>query len=112
MVYRGQQNRPWRLRCISLEGLTGISVFCIDGKACWIEPHYAADPSEAVPPKDIYNPGAKSEYVRLFFPLADREIISSAWIRYRPDAQLGHAATLVVSSGRYAPCIVSFTLTS
>ncbi|KAL7947324.1 hypothetical protein V8C42DRAFT_283585 [Trichoderma barbatum] len=75
-----------RVRCISLEDITGLTVFCQYGAVRWIYPHrdenffdpypYPHDNSQIIP-----SVPESSSMTAIFFPFAKGERISTVWVR-------------------------------
>lgn len=80
-----------RIRCISLQDITGLTVYCQHGAVRWIYPHRDEsffDPSQPYPHDNsplatqiIPSVTENSSMAAIFFPFAKGERISSIWVR-------------------------------
>ncbi|KAH6985636.1 hypothetical protein BKA56DRAFT_290909 [Ilyonectria sp. MPI-CAGE-AT-0026] len=93
---------PKRVRCVNLEGITGLTAFCSKGVLQWIHPHRHRFEEARGPPEDTAHLTERRSYVRLFFPLANGEKIAGLWLRLT-DSEWSRDAALVVgtSFGRF-----------
>lgn len=94
-----------RVRCISLQDITGLTVYCQHGAVRWIYPHHDEsyfDPSSyphdnSPPAAQIIPPVAESSSMAaIFFPFAKGERISSIWVRSCETYDSGIPDTLAV----------------
>ncbi|KAF7549017.1 hypothetical protein G7Z17_g6672 [Cylindrodendrum hubeiense] len=97
-----RQRIPSRVRCVNLEGITGLTAFCRGGVLYWIHPHRDRFDEACPPPQDAAHLTERRGYVRLFFPLAKGEKIAGLWLRVT-DSEWSRDAALVVgtSIGRF-----------
>ncbi|KAL6786841.1 hypothetical protein J3E68DRAFT_167112 [Trichoderma sp. SZMC 28012] len=101
-----------RIRCISLQDITGLTVYCQHGAVRWIYPHRDEsffDPSSY--PHDNSPPAAQiipletenSSMAAIFFPFAKGERISSIWARRcEPhDNSIPDTLAIITTTGRF-----------
>ncbi|KAL5083718.1 hypothetical protein Trisim1_000987 [Trichoderma cf. simile WF8] len=101
-----------RVRCISLQNITGLTVYCQHGAVRWIYPHHDEsyfDPSSyphdnSPPAAQIIPPVAESSSMAaIFFPFAKGERISSIWVRSCEtyDSSIPDTLAIVTTTGRF-----------
>ncbi|KAL6800599.1 hypothetical protein GGI42DRAFT_360917 [Trichoderma sp. SZMC 28013] len=101
-----------RVRCIPLQDVTGLTVYCQHGAVRWIYPHRDEsffDPSSY--PHDNSPPAAQmipsltesSSMAAIFFPFAKGERISSIWVRRCDpyDNSIPDTLAIITTAGRF-----------
>ncbi|PTB51698.1 hypothetical protein M431DRAFT_533129 [Trichoderma harzianum CBS 226.95] len=101
-----------RVRCISLEDITGLTVYCQHGAVRWIYPHHDEGYFDPFPyPHDNSPPVAQiipsvtesSSMAAIFFPFVKGERISSIWARRcEPyDHSIPDTLAIITTTGRF-----------
>ncbi|KAL7913385.1 hypothetical protein GGI35DRAFT_206740 [Trichoderma velutinum] len=101
-----------RIRCISLQDITGLTVYCQHGAVRWIYPHRDESFFDPYPyPHDKSPPTAQiipsvtenSSVAAIFFPFAKGERISSIWVRRcEPyDSSIPDTLAIITTTGRF-----------
>ncbi|UNI17431.1 hypothetical protein JDV02_003774 [Purpureocillium takamizusanense] len=99
-----------RVRCVSLHGLRGLTVFCSQGAVYAIHPHYTWGISAAPAPSQAnLHPSERKKLTALFLPLSDNESIAEVWVRDCTCAATSvcrktthnEALAIITSTGRF-----------
>ncbi|KAL6824980.1 hypothetical protein V8C40DRAFT_245278 [Trichoderma camerunense] len=101
-----------RVRCISLQDITGLTVYCQHGAVRWIYPHRdksffdpSSYPHDNSPPATQIIPSVteSSSMAAIFFPFAKGERISSIWARRcEPyDNSILDTLAIITTTGRF-----------
>jgi hypothetical protein len=103
-----------RVRSIPLEGITGLTVYCEQGRVLWIHAHrdetfHHPFPNDtSAPVQDILQKLENHPLTPIFFPFSKRERIDAIWVRSSESINGHFPVPDALAVCCYTGCITTF----